>query len=115
MRSISLAFPAVAVLALLAPFAFAQPAPSAQPKPALPKAALPPASVVPTGAAKGPPPLPAPTTSSTAAPPLPAPSGSPDAPPKPPTIEVDDPLLEPVAPAAKSISGFKEVLSLLSN
>lgn len=43
-----------------------------------------------------------------------APAGS-DAPQKPPSIDVEDPLLAPVPPAPHVITGFREVLSLLSN
>lgn len=43
-----------------------------------------------------------------------APAGT-DAPQKPPSIDVDDPLLAPMVPAPHMITGFREVLSLLSN
>lgn len=43
-----------------------------------------------------------------------APAGT-DAPQKPPSIDVEDPLLAPVPPAPHTITGFREVLSLLSN
>lgn len=110
MRSISRAAPAAVVLALVAPLALAQPAPPpAQPRPALPAAAT---------ATPAPPPLPAPAAAQSAAP---SAAGSASAvaagvvAAKPPAIDVDDPLLAPVAPATKTITGFKEVVALLSN
>ncbi len=111
MRSVSQALAAAAVVACIAPLALAQPVPPATPQKGAPPAAAP-ASAAPPGSAKAP--APAPSGSASAVPQLPPPSTA-DAPPKPPTIDVDDPALAPVPPAAHNITGFKEVLSLLSN
>ncbi|MFO0593295.1 MAG: TolC family protein [Polyangiaceae bacterium] len=112
MRSLSQALAAVAVVACIAPVAWGQPAPSASP----PKGAAPPP--LPAAPAARPPAAPSGSAapqgsaapSGSAAPQLPAPDV-----PKPPTIDVDDPALAPVAAPTHTIQGFKEVLNLLSN
>jgi outer membrane protein TolC len=93
MRFVPSVLAATLAFVCAAPHVFAQPAPSAS---AAAKAA----------------PLPALTAS------IPADAKAPpaaDTPPKPPAINVDDPLLAPVPTAARNITGFREVLSLLSN
>ncbi len=109
MRSVSQALAAAAVVACFAPLALAQPVPPASP----PKGPAPAAAPAPAGSGRaGAAPQPAATGS--ALPQLP-PAGAADAPPKPPSIDVDDPALAPVPAAAHNITGFREVLSLLSN
>lgn len=93
MRSASSALAALLV-ACVAPLALGQTAPAgAPPGQGSPAAAAPPA----------------------ASPPSTAPAAPGDAPPKPPSIDVDDPLLAPVPAPAHTFNGFKEVLTLLSN
>ncbi|MBK8257361.1 MAG: TolC family protein [Polyangiaceae bacterium] len=108
MRFVSKVF-ALAVVVLPASAVLAQPKtpplPSAAPTAGVPSAA-PNAAAVPSVSASAP--------DAAKAAPM-ASSTSSDAPPKPPTIDVDDPLLAPVPPAPHTISGFKEVLNLLSN
>lgn len=104
MRHVPLALSAAAVLAFAASAAFAQskPAPTAAASQGAPPSATPaPSAPAATTAA-------APQASGQAA-------AAPDAPPKPPAIVVDDPLLAPIAPAPKTLTSFREVLSLLSN
>lgn len=130
MRSVPQVLAFVAIASCAAPFASAQPkpapaapsaAPSAAPKAAPPSAAVSAGSLLPPGAA--------PVLLAQAVPAPPGAAGGPaaaaqpqgqppaggDAAPKPPTIDVEDPLLAPVPPAAHVITGFKEVLNLLSN
>lgn len=103
MRSVSQALAAALVLACVTPFALAQPVPPAAPPGAAtvppPGSARPGAAAAPSGSASALPALPAPTAEA----------------PKPPKIEVDDPALAPVPAATKNISGFQEVLTLISN
>jgi len=116
MRSVSQALAAALALACVTSLALAQPVPSASPPkapaaapPATGRAAAPPTA--PTGSAR-PGAAPAPSGSASALPQLPE---TPPEPPKPPKIEVDDPALTPVPAATKNISGFQEVLTLISN
>lgn len=109
MRSVSQALAAAAVVVCIAPLALGQPAPTASP----PKGPAPAAAPAPSGSGRA---GAAPQAAGTAAALPQLPPGAPaDAPPKPPTIDVDDPALAPVPAAAHNITGFREVLSLLSN
>lgn len=104
------------------------PSPPAATAPARPAAVVPfaPASslsLLPPGASPlllaQAPPLPASTAAAPQAgatpPAAPAATTATDVVQKPPTIEVEDPLLTPVPPPAQVLNGFREVLNLLSN
>lgn len=139
MRSVPQVLVLVAVAACASPLASAQTKPAGSPSAPAPSASAPsPATAAPRPAAVLPaapagslsllPPGAAPVLLAQAVPVptgaagAPAPAGAQGndaavvtAPPKPPPIDVEDPLLTPVPPAANQITGFREVLNLLSN